>query len=77
VIDAAATNDLWPEALDLLNHLSSERRAEFARRTAARDGAVIDSLIASVQRHELWDSVVPLVELLTPEQQQQLAARAR
>ena len=74
VIKTAASEDMWVEALDLLNHLGANRRAAFINHPAAQDEAVLDSLIAAVQSHDLWDSVLPLIELLPPDAQERVAA---
>jgi hypothetical protein len=64
VLHAAATADLWPEALDLFGHLSEHRRAQLADRAAAQDDAVLDSLVSAAHEHGLWDELLPLMAFL-------------
>jgi hypothetical protein len=74
VIQTAASADLWAEALDLLGRLDVRRRAALINRPAAQDEAILDSLLAAVQTQDLWDSVLPLIELLPPDAQERVAA---
>jgi hypothetical protein len=73
-IQTAASADLWAEALDLLGGLDVRRRAALISRPAAQDDAILDSLIEAVQSQDLWDSVLPLVELLPRHAQERVAA---
>jgi len=77
LIDAAAAADLWPEALDLLSHLSPAHRAEFAERTASRDDAVIDSLLTAAVREDLWEALEPLNRALSEQGRRRFAERAQ
>jgi hypothetical protein len=77
VIDAAAHGNLWPEALDLLEHLSTKRRSEFADRMVARDDEVIDSLIATAQREDLWDELEPMSHSMSEASKRRFAERLR
>ncbi len=74
VVRTAASADMWVEAFDLLNHLDVNRRAAFINHPAAQDEAVLDSLLAAVQSQDLWDSALPLLELLPPAAQERVAA---
>ncbi len=66
VIDTAAREDLWPEALDLFTHLSEAQRSDLINRAADRDDAVLDGLILSAQEQGMWHVVLPLTRLMTP-----------
>jgi hypothetical protein len=74
VLTAAADEDLWPEALDLFANLSDARRAAIADAAAEADERVLESLVAAVQAHDLWDTVLPLIPLLPADAQERIAA---
>ncbi len=74
VIQTAANADLWAEALDLLSRLDVRHRAALVNRPAAQHEAILESLIAAVQSQNLWDSALPLLELLPPAAQERVAA---
>jgi hypothetical protein len=74
LIQTAANADLWAEALDLLSRLDVRHRAALVNRPAAQDEAILESLIAAVQSQNLWDSALPLLELLPPAAQERVAA---
>jgi hypothetical protein len=65
VIDTAAVEDLWPEALDLLTNLSDEQRRRVIELAASRDDAVLDALIVSAQAEQIWELVLPLTSLMS------------
>jgi len=78
IIDAAARDKLWPEALDLVGNLDEEEQAEFAQRTGARPPGVLDSMLTAVDDLGLWEELRPLEAHLPPEAQERTAAaRAR
>jgi hypothetical protein len=64
VIDTAAAEDLWPEALDLLTRLDDEQRREVIEVAAAREDEVLDALIESAHRDGMWELVLPLTGLM-------------
>ncbi len=66
VIDTAAREDLWPEALDLFTHLSQAQRSDLINRAAGRDDAVLDGLILSAHEQGMWHVVLPLTRLMSP-----------
>lgn len=74
LVAAAAAEDLWVEALDLLHHLSAAQRAEMAAATLALDGPALDAAIAAVLEHDLWDEV-QLVAQDEPALQARLASQ--
>ena len=68
-------NDLWPEALDLLDHLSDERRGPIADVVAAEDED--SSTASSPPSHaaELWEVLLPVVSVMSEEGRLRIAAR--
>jgi hypothetical protein len=52
IIDAAASQQLWPEALDLLSHLNHEQRADFANRVAARDPRLLEEIARTAEAYD-------------------------
>jgi hypothetical protein len=77
IIDAASTKNLWAEALDLLSHLSSEQRVEFAKHAGKHRQPVFDSLIRCAQDFEMWQSLLPLAVHLPPQGQKRAANAIR
>jgi hypothetical protein len=67
VLEAAAEEDLWPEALSLFTNLSDERAAAVADAAAGEDDQILDSLIESAHRHQIWVAVLPLTRVMSPE----------
>ena len=76
VIQAAADNDLWVEALDLLDHLTPTQRDDMVAATLQLEPAALDSIVAAVIAHGLWEEVLPIAEH-DATVQAALAARAR
>lgn len=64
VLRCAAENDLWPEALDLIDNLSPERRAAIAVVVAGLGNDVVAGLIAAVARARIWESLLPIVDAM-------------
>jgi hypothetical protein len=62
VIQTAADNDLWVEALDLLDHLAPQQRADMVAATLKLEPAALDSIVAAVVAHNLWEEVLPIAE---------------
>jgi hypothetical protein len=62
VIQAAADNDLWVEALDLLDHLTPQQRDDMVAATLRLEPAALDALVAAVIAHGLWEEVLPIAE---------------
>lgn len=61
VLDVAAEEGLWPEALDLMITLRGEQRARVIDVVVHQDAALVDSLIASIYEHDLWEAVFRVV----------------
>jgi hypothetical protein len=59
VMHAADRGGLWPEALDLLAHLGTDRQGELAEIAARED--LLDSLTQTAHRDGLWDVVLPVI----------------
>jgi hypothetical protein len=64
VLEAAAEEGLWPEALDLFANLSDARAAAIANAAAAEEDRILDSLIASAQENQIWEAVLPLARVM-------------
>ncbi|HWC86841.1 MAG TPA: hypothetical protein VG388_09900, partial [Solirubrobacteraceae bacterium] len=63
VMRAADRAGLWPEALDLLDHLGDERKGALAEIAAAE--GLLDSLAETANAEGLWDVVLPVIPLMT------------
>ena len=62
VIQAAADNDLWVEALDLLDHLTPQQREEMVAATLQLEPVALDAIVAAVIAHDLWEEVLAIAE---------------
>jgi len=71
---AAARNDLWPEALSLMEHVGPQWRGRLGDLAASLDGHVLDSMIRSVAAEDLWSVVLPVVECMQAESQARFAS---
>ncbi|MEA2197856.1 MAG: hypothetical protein QOJ25_1907 [Solirubrobacteraceae bacterium] len=63
VMRAADRAGLWPEALDLLDHLSPERKGALAEIATAE--GLLESLAQTANAEGLWDIVLPVIPLMT------------
>jgi hypothetical protein len=91
IVQAAADNELWLEALDLLEHLSDGRRSTIVASVLELDDAAQEAIIAAVIEHDLWNEVLVIAERdetlqakladqvpsLSTAQRQEVAQRAR
>ncbi len=75
VLRVASELDLWAEALDLLQHLSQERRGPIAEVIASMEDDVIARLVAAASAADLWDALLPVVGVMSDEARLRLAAR--
>ncbi|HEX7740248.1 MAG TPA: hypothetical protein VF426_11435 [Marmoricola sp.] len=73
ILRCAADGGLWPEALDLLDNISDERRAAIAEVIAGLGDDVISGLIAAASDAAIWDSLVPVVAAMSDDALVQLA----
>jgi hypothetical protein len=62
IIRAAAHEDLWLEALDLLNHLSRRQRRDMVTATLALDEPALQAILDTIIDHDLWDEVLLIAE---------------
>lgn len=69
VIETACAEDLWPEALDLLSHLGTERQRRLIEQAVERD-EVLESLVQAAERHGIWDEVLHLQSVTSDASQQ-------
>ncbi len=60
IIETAASDDLWPEVLDLVSHLDDRQKQRLADAAAAREDGVLDTLITSAQVHDIWAAALPV-----------------
>jgi hypothetical protein len=73
MLRAAAAEGLWPEVLDLLEHLDDERRAELAEMAASLEPAALEGLVAAAGEYGLWEALLPLAGLLPPQARREAA----
>ncbi len=65
LITHASKFGLWPEALDLMGHLSAERLGPIAETVAHQDAETLGDLVAAVSDAGIWDSLLPVVRLMS------------
>jgi hypothetical protein len=58
IVLAAAEENLWLEALDLLGHLSAPRQNEIVAGALELDHAALEDIVTAVVEHDLWEEVV-------------------
>jgi len=73
ILRDASVLGLWPEALDLLDHLSDTRRGPIADVVAEQDETVIAALVAAVAQAGIWDSLLPVVTTMSADSRVRLA----
>ncbi|HVS29696.1 MAG TPA: hypothetical protein VHE14_09095 [Solirubrobacteraceae bacterium] len=73
ILRCAADAGLWPEALDLLDHLSEERRGPIADLVADQDEEIIAGLVRAVSEQGIWDGLLPVVRTMSGESRTRLA----
>ncbi|HET8977448.1 MAG TPA: hypothetical protein VFN87_04770 [Solirubrobacteraceae bacterium] len=62
IIAAAAAEELWVEALDLLHHLAPAQRRDMIKATLALDDAALEAIVQTVLDHALWPEVLLIAE---------------
>jgi hypothetical protein len=91
IIQAAAQDELWLEALDLLEHLSDGRRSAIVSSALELDPATQEAIVAAVMEHDLFNEVLVIAQhdallqkklarrlpALSAAQQREVAERAR
>jgi hypothetical protein len=75
VLRCASEQDLWPEALDLLDHLSHERRGPIADVVASLDEDLVARLVTAVSEAGLWENLLPVVGTMSEEGRLLIASR--
>lgn len=74
IIANATKLGLWPEALDLLEHLSHERRGPVADVVADQSPEIIGGLVAAVSEAGIWENLLPVVGVMSEASRYRLAA---
>lgn len=74
IIAGASALGLWPEALDLLEHLTDARRGPVADVVADQPHDVVASLVDAASEAHLWPDLLPVVRAMSPEHRLRLAA---
>jgi hypothetical protein len=91
IVQTAADDALWVEALDLLGHLGDDRRAEVVATALELDDDAVETITDAVLEHDLWGEVLVIaerdsglqaklaarLESLTPPQRRVVRARVR
>jgi len=75
ILRDAARLAIWPEALDLLDHLSVERRGAIADVVAGLDGEIVAGLVAAVHEAGLWDALLPVVRVMSAEPRRRMVSQ--
>lgn len=65
---------LWTEALALMDHANDEWKGKIANLAAEQDEAVLNSMMDAARRLQVWDSVLPIVGLMSAANQRKVAA---
>lgn len=73
IICTAVKRDLWPEALDVLGHVSERQRGQLGDIAAAQEDAVLDTMVRAAQRDGLWDVVLPVTRAMSPDSRARFA----
>jgi hypothetical protein len=76
IIAAAAEENLWLEALDLLAHLSADQRRQILDNPNALDEETLERIIACVVEHDMWPEA-ELIAAADPALQARLSAVPR
>jgi len=63
VLNAAERERLWPEALDLLSHMTDQRKGSLAEIAASQN--LLESLAETAYAEALWDVVLPVIPLMS------------
>lgn len=71
---AAADDELWPEALSLMEHVSDEWRGRLGDMAAGLDPAVLTGMIHAVREHELWSVALAVFGCMNEDSQRAFAA---
>lgn len=74
IIRTASELDLWSEALDLLHHVSDERKGPIADLLSELPVEVVAELVAAVTVDDLWSTLLPVVRVMQPDARLAVAA---
>jgi hypothetical protein len=66
IIYTASEEGLWPEALDVMRHVSERQRGELAEIAAAQDDEVLEGLVRAAQHDDLWGVLLPVTRAMSP-----------
>lgn len=69
---ADESQDLWAEALALMNYVDPEWRKRLGELAATLDEGIVSSMARSAQRQNLWSAVLPIVGVMSAAHQQRL-----
>jgi len=75
ILRCASENDLWPEALDLLDHLAPATRGPIADVVAGLDETLVQRLVDAVSAAGIWENLLPVVGAMGAESRLQIASR--
>lgn len=70
---ATADHGLWAEALDLLEHLDADQRAELADIAATQDEAYLTALIEHARDTQAWETLLQVTDVASPNALQRIA----
>ncbi|MGH2919103.1 MAG: hypothetical protein ACRDLS_10975 [Solirubrobacteraceae bacterium] len=73
IIRTAHEADLWPEALDVLGHVSERQRGQLGDLAAAQEDAVLDGMVRAAQSERLWADVLPVTRAMSPDSRARFA----
>lgn len=74
ILRHADTAGLWPEALDLLVHLSPVHLGPIADLVAGFESDAVDRVLGVVAAEELWESLAPLVAAMSVQSRERFLA---
>jgi hypothetical protein len=66
IIRTASDAELWPEALDVMGHVSERQRGALADIAADQDDEVLEGLVRAAQRDGLWGVLLPVTRAMSP-----------
>lgn len=73
IVRTAFEQDLWPEALDLIGHVSLATLAEIAEITTAEGDEVLSALVRAAHDNDAWDALLPVTAAMTPDTMERFA----
>ncbi|TSE00278.1 hypothetical protein FOS14_07560 [Skermania sp. ID1734] len=73
VFRTAYEQQLWPEALNLLDYLDDATRGHMADVAAGEEDAVLNGMVATAHEQGLWDVALPVVRSMNPQSRRRFA----